>query len=408
MLSVKIAWRNIWRNSRRSVITIAAVVFALTLSIAQRGVQLGTYEANIRSAVRLSSGFLQIQKEGYQKNPTLRKSFPVADSLWQILESNPEITGFTPRIYADALLSHREHSFGIFIVGMLPSREKLVSDFHNKIHEGRFLEDSDSLGVVVGYKLMRNISAALGDSVVLLSQGFDGFLSSQFGRIVGTIKTGSDEFDRMAVFMNLPAAQQFLGMENRVSVVAISLKKLNAIPRVQSYLGEKLTGTGLAVLSWEEILPQLKQSIELDNIGGILFLAILIVVVAFGILNTVLMAVTERSREFGILLSLGMPNARLVFLIFLEAIFMVIIGLILGNLFGGLVNYYIVQHPITLGGEFAELYREYGFLPRIESTTEVHIFINSSLSVLLISVLSVLYPLWYVFKLEPLKGIRYT
>ena len=164
----------------------------------------------------------------------------------------------------------------------------------------------------------------------------------------------------------------------------------------------------MKALSWDEVMPDFKQSIELDNISGILMLLVLIIIVAFGILNTVLMSVTERFNEFGITLSLGMPQIKLVQLIFIETIFITILGVLIGDLLGWSVNYYILLNPIEFSGDLGWVYEEYGFLPRIESTLDFTIFLNTSISVLLISLVACFYPAYKVFKLEPLKGIRYT
>ena len=155
-------------------------------------------------------------------------------------------------------------------------------------------------------------------------------------------------------------------------------------------------------------MPDFKQSIELDNISGILMLTILIIIVAFGILNTVLMSVMERFNEFGITLSIGMPQVKLVYLVFIETFFITLLGLALGNLIGWGINYYLIQNPIQFGTEIGKIYEEYGFLPIIVSTLDPWIFINTTLSILGISILACFYPAYKVFKLEPLKGIRYT
>jgi ABC-type antimicrobial peptide transport system permease subunit len=133
-----------------------------------------------------------------------------------------------------------------------------------------------------------------------------------------------------------------------------------------------------------------------------------VVVVAFGITNTVLMSVTERFREFGVTLAIGMPGRKLVAQVLLETIFITVIGIVIGNLLAAGINYYIVENPIIFGGEFADLYAEYGFLPRMESTLKPAIFLNSTIATFMISMAACLYPLFKVYRLEPLKGIRYT
>jgi ABC-type antimicrobial peptide transport system permease subunit len=169
-----------------------------------------------------------------------------------------------------------------------------------------------------------------------------------------------------------------------------------------------LKGRNVHALTWEEIMPDLKQAIDLDNYSGMLFLGILLIVVAFGILNTVLMSVTERFREFGILLSVGMPQLKLVTLVLFETVFITIIGILLGNLLGLAVNWYFSVNPYVFTGEYATMMEEYGFLPQMRSIVSASSFINTSFSVLVISLLSALYPMYRVNSLEPLKGIRYT
>jgi len=404
----KLAWRNIWRNKRRSVITIVAVTFAVMLSIAMRGLQLGTYEVNIETVVNMFPGYLQIQKIGYQKNPSLQKSFFFGRELREMLQKEPLITGYTPRVMGDGLISFKDNSAGAGILGIVPETEKTVCDIMGKVNAGQFFRSDSSNEIVVGYTLLSNLKAEIGDTVVVLAQGYDGSLGNLLFKIVGTVKTGSREFDAGAVFMGLSTARELLAMYGRINVVAISLEDLDDIPEVQKNLKSALQSSELTVLKWNEIMPEFEQTIQLDNISGILFLGILVIVVAFGIMNTVLMSVTERFREFGVTLSIGMPQRKLVMQVFLETLFIALIGIVIGNILAAGINYYIVQNPIVFGGEFAELYAEYGFLPRLESTLKAHIFWNSSLATFIISILASLYPLLKVYRLEPLKGIRYT
>lgn len=404
----KLAWRNVWRNKRRSAITILAVTFAVMLSIAMRGLQLGTYAVNIENAVNMFPGMMQIQKEGYQKNPSLQKCFSYNREVQDLLEREPLIAGFTPRVAGEGLISFKDNSFGVALQGIAPETEKNVSEIINKINAGRFFESDSSAEIVIGHTLLKNLQVEIGDTVVILAQGYDGSLGNLLFTIAGTLKTGSPEIDGGLVLMGLSTARDLLALYGKVHMVALKLEDLEDIPAAQSRLNAALRNSGLFALSWQEVMPDLQQTIQLDNVSGILFLGILVMVVAFGIMNTVLMSVTERFREFGVTLSIGMPQRKLIALVFLETMLIAIIGILIGNALAAGINYYLVQHPIVFGGEFAELYAEYGFLPRLESTLKGHIFWNNSLSTLLISVLACLYPLYKVYKLEPLKGIRYT
>ena len=414
MLLIRLAWRSLWRNWRRSLIAMSAVIFAITLSIVQRGMQYGSYAETIKTAVRVSTGYIQIQRIGYNKSPTLQKSFELNSVIEEALKKTSEVDGTSPRITADALLSYRDQSLGVMIMGVAPKTEDLITDFPKKIRSGRFLLPDSAAGnnpepeIVVGDKLLQNLGAQVGDSVVVLAQGIDGILGNMFVKIVGTFRTGSDEFDRMGVFMNISDLQGFLGMGNRINALALSVRNPDDLDAIVNRLNPTLKPLGLVTLPWQDLLPQLRQMIELDNSSGVLYIIILLFVVGFGILNTVLMSITERFREYGVMLSLGMSQEKLVVAVAVEVFFMLIIGFIIGNAIGVAVNSYWVAHPIVLGGDLAKLYQEYGFAPVLMSSLSFKVFLDSSLTILVISIVSAVYPLWRVLRLEPLKGIRYT
>jgi putative ABC transport system permease protein len=390
------------------MLTLAAIAFATFATIAMRGIQLGTYAVNISNVVRMFSGYMQIQHEGYQKNPSLRLNYVLDGKLLNQINSIPEIKGYAPRVYGDGLASFKENSFGTAILGINPVKEKEVTNITERIKEGRFFSSDTTNEVVLGYKLLENLKAGIGDEIVILTQGYDGSLGNLKFKIVGSVKVGSIEIDGAAAFIGLRKAQELLAMQSRIHAIAINIGSLNEIENVKEQLTEKIDNKELAVLTWDEVMPDFKQSIELDNISGILYLLMLIIIVAFGILNTVLMSVMERFNEFGISLSIGMPQMKLVYLVLIETFFITLMGLALGNIIGWGINYYILLNPIHFGSEMTKIYEEYGFLPLMQSTLDPGIFINTTLSILGISVLACLYPAYKVFRLEPLKGIRYT
>jgi putative ABC transport system permease protein len=404
----RLAWRNLWRNKRRTLITVSAVIFATWLSIAMRGLQLGTYEQNIAFSLNLFSGHLQLQHPDFSDNPTLYNTFVFDSNLTAALRRDERVRAYAPRIIADGLLSFRDNSQGAAIFGIDPAAERQVSRILRRIHSGRGLATAEAREVVVGHTMLRNLRADVGDEIVILTQGRDGSLGNMKYRIVGTVQTGMPDFDRSAVFMGIEALRELVSMPAHISVVAVSLRDVNDATQVTADIGTHLTGTEVRALSWQEVMPELKQSIDLDNYSSILFLGILIVVVAFGILNTVLMSVTERFREFGILLAIGMPQRLLVRLVLTETLFIIMTGILIGNLFAYGVVSWFAAHPIVFTGEYAAMMEEFGWLPQMGSVVRFSSFVNTSLAVGLLSLLAALYPLYRVSRLEALKGIRYT
>ncbi|HUI30481.1 MAG TPA: FtsX-like permease family protein [Candidatus Acidoferrales bacterium] len=414
MLLISIAWRSLWRNRRRSFLVIAAITFAASLTMIKMNVDNGTISEAIGEAARLSTGFIQIQKPGYVDNPTLQKSFVFSPELKRLIDRNFLIKGSSARIQADGLLSYKDHSMGVMIMGISPGSEKTITDFENKISEGHFLASNADQGngvpeIVLGYRLLQNLKARIGDSVVVLCQGFDGVLGNMFARIAGTYKTGSDEFDRMGAFMTVTDLQPFLSMNYRVNAVAISVGNMDDAPEVTAELNSGLKSSGLVAVPWQILMPQMDQTMKFKHSGDIVFMIILLVVVGFGILNAVLMSVTERFREYGVVLSLGMRQEKLAVTVAVEIFFMIVIGILAGNLVGIGISYYILVHPIVVGGNLAKIYEQYGFnVPVITSTVSAATSILASSTILIISFFSTFYPLWRVLRLEPLKGIRYT
>ena len=407
-LILTLAWRNLWRNKRRSMISLAAIAFALLMQAAQVGLQQGTYTENIEVAIRLSSLHMQVQAPDYADKPTLRNSFSYNAAVRGPLDSSELVTAYTPRIYSDGLISVGEKSMGVMIIALDPAAEQGISDFHKKVNAGAFLQSADAFDIVVGYKLLENLGAAIGDSVVVLSQGFDGYLGNFFFRIVGTIKTGSPESDRFGIFMPLGTAQELMGMWGRASVVAIALPSLDDIPAAQAELQPHYAAQNLAVRPWNEVLSSLKQMIEFDRISGDIQMLLLTMVIAIGILNTLIMSVTERFREFGIMLSLGMRNGALARMVMWEVLMLALLGVLAGNALALGVNAWLTFSPIELGGDLVEIYEEWGFLPIMRSSLAPMIFIRSSLTIFGFTLLAALYPVWKTFRLEPLRGIRYT
>lgn len=411
---LKLAWRNIWRNWRRAVITMAAVMFAVFLTIIMRGMQLGTYDKNIQNTLEMMTSYLQIQVVGYLDNPTLRKTFDFDEKVKNILDSEEKIIAYSPRINADGLIGNKKNSFGTGIIAVNPETERKVSKLHKRVKEGEFVNSRNIYGIVVGYKLLENLQAKIGDEIVILSSGYDGTMGNLKFKIIGTSKFGQTEFDKMSVFMHIDAAKELLSMGNKVSAVAINIDNLHSSDEVKANLNEKLSRVKLtndyrlSAFDWGELLPSMKQSIEFDNAQGIVTLGILLAIVAFGILNTVVMSITERYREFGVLIALGMRQIKLVIILFIETIIIALIGSFVGSIGGYIFNYYILFNPIKFSGDMAQMYEEFGWEAAMYSSVEPSIFISTLISIFSIVIIVYFFPAYKLMKLEALKGIRYT
>ncbi len=407
-LLIKMASRNILRNKRRSILTLLAIIFATFLSIGMRGMQRGVYNLTISTALDFFTGHLQIQEKNYNKKKSLRNCFKYNRQLLNKVQNIEGVKAAAPRIMSAGLISYKNNSFGTAIFGIDPDKEKKCTTLLTRIKKGNFFYSDSSDEIVLGQTLFENLKAKIGDSIVLLAQGYDGSMGNLKYKITGTVKTGSQQLDAMAAFIPFKSAQDLLLLYGKAHSIAIKLDNLEQVSLMKEKIIAEIPNKNLSVLSWQELLPELLQSIELDNISGIFFLAILIIVVAFGILNTVLMSVTERFREFGVALAIGISNKKLMLIVMLETLFLVFIGLLIGNLIGYGIVYYFHYHPYIFTGDMAKMYEMYGFSPKLQTDLSIPVFLNTSILILITAVITSIYPLIKLFKLEALKGIRYT
>ena len=408
MLWLKLAWRNIWRNWRRSVLTILAVFFAALLSIVSRSAQLGTYEVNIKHTLEMFSGYLQIQDTGYKDNPKLTNAFQLTPALKSLLDKDKNVISYAPRITGSGLISYKDNTMGIFLIGISPEQEKTTTKLKDRIKKGTFLHPAKPDGIILGRKLLKNLKARVGDTVVVLAPGADGTMGNLKFCIQGTYSLGSNDFDANSAMINLQTANELFSMHGKIHIIAVRLKNMSDIAPTVEYINDNMPDKSIAALGWEKILPELKQSIDLDNVSGLILYFLLIVVVAFGILNTVLMSINERYKEFGIMLALGIKNTKLLQIVFVETLFLILLGILSGDMLAFAINYHLHNNPIYLSGDYQEIFEMFGFLPAYYFSIKPALYINLSLSIFAISLLSFIYPAYKIIKLEPLKGIRYT
>lgn len=414
-MDVKMAWRNIWRNPRRTILTISAVAFASTLLVFMLSFQFGSYDAMINSSVKIQTGHLQIQAKGYQDKQSIQRVVPHPDEVGEIVNSLPEVDAYTFRAKAFSLVSSKERTYGVVVTGIDPAGEAEVSTLKNSIRRGRYLSQDDqnreSPQALVGKLLARNLRVGLGDELTVLGQGRDGSIAATVVKIKGIYSSGLDAFDRNAIHIPLKLFQDIYSMQgavHQVVVVAKSLKDVSEIKKTVS-AGIKNIDTKhfLTVLDWEALMPGLRQAIEMDLVSGIIYYLILIMVVAFSILNTFLMAIFERTQEFGVLMAIGTSPGRLTRLLLIESLSMTMIGIITGVVIGCLVTGYFQIHGIDISGA-SELLSQYGISGRLHPKLSLLSATSGPAVVLMITFLAALYPALKVRGLKPVEALTYV
>jgi ABC-type lipoprotein release transport system permease subunit len=401
------AWRNIWRNPRRTVLTVAAVAFACLLLVFMLSFQFGSYETLINSSVSIHTGHIQIQAAGYQDHPDIRKLIPHPSRIFPLLGGMEKVQAWSPRAQTYALISSRKRTMGTMVIGIDPDLEAKVSSLEDLVRDGAYLDSTakgnDLAGLLAGRLLAGNLQVQPGDELTLLGQGRDGSIAATVVRLTGTYASGLEDFDRQTVHIPLSTFQRVFSMQDGVHTIVVLADRLNAVSSVRSELVRTLD-QGLTALSWEELQPGLKQAISLDLISGGIFYLILVLVVAFSILNTFLMAIFERTREFGVMMAMGAAPGRLTRLVLAESAAMTLIGVILGIGAGILITLWFQSRGIYLGGAH-ELLEQFGITGRIHPRLSLLSATLGPCLVFVVTLVSALYPALKIRRMPPVQAL---
>ncbi|WP_127021238.1 ABC transporter permease [Flagellimonas beolgyonensis] len=406
MMFLKLAWLNIWRNKRRTLITIASVFFAVLLAITFRSVTDGVYENMIHNVVSYSSGYLQIHKKGYWDEQSIDNSFEANEQLNQRLLSNPKVTQLMPRLETFALSSFGDKTKGVLVLGIDPASEKMVNQLDEKVIEGGYFQSENDNAVLVGSGLAEQLNVKVNDTLILIGQGYHASSAAGKFNIIGILKLGSPELNGNVIYMPLRTAQNLHGAENRLTSLSIMLSKTSDLEGSKNAVESTIDTDAYEVMTWKQMMPEMDQFIEADSAGHYIIIIVLYIIISFGLFGTLLMMTFERNREFGILIAIGMKKRLLAFVVLLESIMISLIGCFMGILGGILLVRLFTEYPIQFSGSLQEVYEEYGFEPIIYFSGHPRIFINQTLIVLVLAILLALYPGYKVIRLRPVEAIN--
>jgi ABC-type lipoprotein release transport system permease subunit len=403
------AWRNIWRNTRRTILTISAIAFASLLLVFMLSFQLGSYETMINTSVKIHTGHLQIQAEDYQEKKDIRLVVAPPAELAAILDRIPQVESYTFRGQAFSLISSKERTYGVLVTGIDPAREARVSRLKSLIRQGGYLNGDDSNQALVGSILARNLRVGVGDELTVLGQGRDGSIAATVVKIKGVFSSGIDDFDRSSIHIPLKTFQDVYSMRGAVHEVVTIAASLADVDDIKAAIKSAIPAVNskkpLTVLDWNELMPGLRQSIEMDLISGLIFYLLLVLVVAFSILNTFLMAIFERTRELGVLMAIGTTPGRLTKVLLIESMTLTAIGIAAGIIIGSLITLYFQTHGFDISGA-SELLNQFGISGRIYPKLTWLSAISGPLAVLVITFLAALYPALKVQRMHPVEAMR--
>jgi len=402
---LRLAARNLWRNARRSLITVSAVATGTAGLIFLWGYVDGMNQQMIDNTTRYLAGHLQVHRLGFQDDPTPELAFANAPEMINRIAAEPAVTGVAPRVEGTALASGPEKSRGVVVMGIDPARETTVTTLAAAVKQGTFLKSGDASGIVVGDKVADVLRVSAGGEVVLITQAADGSIGAGRYRVRGIYDSGIDLIDGNFVLLPLSAAQELFALPGRVNALAIRLKDLDALPRVQRALHSAI-GPDFEVLGWPRLLPAVVSDIRFHEVLTYIVLTVVFMIVTLGIANTVLMAVMERIREFGIMMALGTEPGQIGRSVIYESMLLGCGGLILGGAVGAGIVYYYGWH----GLDFGDYAKAMATMPGLTSIVYPllradHVLLVSTL-ILGTVVLAAIYPAWKAAGYTPVEAIR--
>jgi ABC-type lipoprotein release transport system permease subunit len=401
---MRMAWRNIWRNPRRSLITLCAMTFSLTLMIVATNVVEGMNRQMVGYAADRSLGHVQAHAMGYYKDRGLHDTLPL--SILARFSEGEFLAA--PRAYAFGLASLGEQSAGVLIRGIDPQQEREVTELWKHMLQGRYLLPGEGKAVILGRKIAKTLNARPGSEIALITQAVDGSLGNDLYQVVGVLKTLDEKTDRTTVIMSLTDFAELLVLPDRIHEVAVRTPNAMDVDRYKPRVLSLLAGTGCEVRTWKEIAPALKDALAMNEAWTTIMLVIVFSIGSLGILNTMLMAVFERMYELGLMLAVGLKPGRLVRLILMETLMLAGISEVLGISLGLLWSWRLVVKGWDLTGLFGEGFEFTGFA--FENVLRAAIWPEGMLQcaaiMLVISGLAALYPAVKAARLKPVEVMR--
>lgn len=404
MWLIKLAWKNMWRNRNRTMITMAAIFFAVILSVIASSLKEGVFDNLVKNVVSFYSGYIQVHKQGYWDEQILDNSFNYTAVTEQQITRQKNVKSVTARLESFALASSADLTKGCLVVGIDPEKEDGITLLTQKLISGEYIKSGER-AVLLSKGLAERLQLKLHDTIVLIGQGYHGTTAAGKYRIKGILKFGSPELNDKVLFMPLATAQDFFSADGMITSYILSLSNTKNL-KATAELVKTALGNGYEVMTWEEMLPDIKQHIKTDSNNMQYVLGVLYMLICFGIFNTLLMMMVERKFEMGMLVAVGMQKIKLMMLLLMESVLTVFTGCITGIIMSIPLVYLLNRYPFRMGGETAKAYERFGFEAVFPTSTDPSVFIRQGVIVLVIGLLLSLYPMYKALRVKPVTAMK--
>lgn len=470
MDNYRLAWRNLWRNRRRTLITVASVFFAIFFALLMRSLQLGTYDHMFKGLIESYSGYIQVQHPDFLEDPVVDNIIEFSDTLQEFLLRDGGVRGVIPRFESFALASAGSRTKGTIVMGIDPEKERDVSDVGNRLvkfslteevvntlmeedlpreikknietfsgfswsGEGKMqielgIRDRDtasvmpvirkhakvdngmismgSEGALLGEGLASYLGLEKGDTLVLMSQGYHGVTAAGKYVIMGIVTMPSPDIDNKIVYLPVDVCQQLYGAEGMVTSLVLQVEdnSYNAVEDIVNRIGGSLAEDKYRIVDWKEMNATIVSQLDADNKSGMIMIGILYLVIAFGVFGTVLMMTAERRREFGVLIAIGMQKTEMASVMAFEMIYIGLLGMLAGIAVALPVIFYGFHHPIRFSSDMAKMFEDYGFEPVMAFAWPGPYILWQSLVIAVIVLVALVYPVHKILSIKEIDALK--
>jgi len=406
----KMAWRNLWRRKRRTIITAFSIGFGVMLSVTFTGTGDYGYTKMINTSAAMGLGHVTVEPKGYNDTPSLDKTLKGSGSVREKILKIPGVDGAVVRIMGQAMFASANKTIGGMFIGLDPSREtKEHNLFLRSIIEGDLFPEPDGRGVVVGVKVAEKLKLKIGKKLVYTTTDVNGEIVSEMAIVTGIFKSGVDEVDGSMVLLPINRVRSTLSyMPEQATLVAVIINDQRRAEKMCEKIRAILDNDSLEVLSWHKTQAELSGIITLDKSGNYIIQVLIGLLIAAGILNTLLMSVIERTREFGVMIAVGMSPSTLFRLVIIESIWLAALGIILGIVITTPWYVYMHQTGIDFSGAIGEDYSASNVL--VDPIMKIRLFKESAVAILMgvftLTILSGIYPAWKAGRIPPVESLK--
>ena len=400
---LKLAWRNIWRNKRRTFITLAMIQFAVVLATFMSAFRIGIIDAQVENVVGGYQGYGAINDTSFLNEPNIENTVLFNDSIKHYLNEKPDIKAYSPRILGVGMMTCGEKFKITKITGIEPRLEDSLTHLSSFVVRGRLMNQSGE--VVLGSRLSKRLKADLDSVVFVTGMGYHGNTANMLLKVVGIINLSNLEEDKRLAFITLDEAREGFALYEGVNQIVLGFNNnSDAISIVRELKDDFELPT--QVYSWSELNESLYMLVQVNDAANVIISSILYFVISFGLFGTILMMLAERKREFGMLIAIGMKKSKLAYVVYLENLLMGIIGTTIGFFIAVPLVYYFHETPIDLTGQMADDIEKYGFEPTVSTSMSLLIFLGQAMAVLSITLIFSLYSIFKIRSLNAIKAMR--